>query len=212
MRKEHEEDFPLAIEISDDDIYEAMKAIPGYIDITPEDFKEVYKLAYRQALERIVLSIRAADIMTREVLSVKRDTPLQEVAETMARGGIAGVPVVEEDGSVVGVISEKDLLRRMGAGEANNFMAVVAECLKGEGCVAVSIRAKVAKDIMTSPAITVKEDTTVIEIADTFTKKGINRVPVVDSEGHLIGIVSRADIVRAPFIKQNTEHRAQSTE
>lgn len=212
MRKGPEEDFLSAIEISDDDIYEAMKDISGYIDITPGDFKEVYKLAYRRALEHIMRSVKAADIMTSKVLTVRRDTPLQEVSEVMASGGVAGVPVVEEDGSVAGVISEKDFLRRMGADETRSFMAVVAECLKGKGCVAVSIRAKTAEDIMTSPAITVREDTTVMEIADIFTKKGINRVPVINSEGHLVGIVSRADIVRAPFIKQNIEHRAQSTE
>lgn len=201
--KEKEISTPLRIDISDEDIYSAMKDISGYLDITPEDFKEVYLHAYRHAIERIARSAKSIDIMTRKVYSVKRETPLKEVAEIMARNGISGVPVIKQDGSVVGVISEKDFLSRMGVGDTT-FMGLVAECLKGDGCVAISIREQKAEDIMTSPAITVREDTTVLEIAGIFTEKQINRVPVIDQKDHLVGIVSRADIVGSSFIKTKT--------
>jgi CBS-domain-containing membrane protein len=187
-------------EISDKDIYEAMKDIPGYLDITPGDFKELYRLAYRQALKRIARSIKAIDIMTSEVVSVRRELPLKEVARLMAEQGVSGVPVMGEGRRVAGVISEKDFLTRMGAKNARTFMGVVAKCLKGKGCVAVSIRAKKAEDIMSSPAITVNEDTTLLDITSIFKEKKINRVPVVDREGCLVGIVSREDIVEAPLL------------
>jgi CBS domain-containing protein len=187
-------------DVSDEDIYEAMKEIPGYLDITPGDFKEVYQTAYRHALKRITSSVRARDIMTKEVFFVRRNTLVEEVAEMLARQKIAGAPVVEENGRVVGVISEKDFLSRMGVNDPKTFMGVIAQCLKGKGCVAISIRAKKAEDIMTSPAITVSEDTPLQEIAAIFTEKNINRAPVTDSKGSLIGIVSRADILRyLPF-------------
>jgi CBS-domain-containing membrane protein len=192
-------EVPYRIDISDDDIYEAMKEARGYLDITPGDFKEVYLLAHRHAVERISRLVRAGDIMTREVFSVRTDTPLKEVAETMASRGVAGVPVLEPDGTVAGVISERDFLARMG-GSSRSFMGVVAECLKGKGCVAVPVRAKRAEDIMSSPAVTVGRETTLGEIADIFTGRKINRVPVVDGEGRLLGIVSREDIVRASTI------------
>jgi CBS domain-containing protein len=196
-----EEDISFDIKISDEDIYAAMKDIPGYIDITSGDFKELYRLAYRHALKRIVQSIKAGDIMTREVVSVERKIPLSEVANKMAETGVAGVPVVEADKKVAGIISEKDFLSRMGAKNTKSFMGVVAECLKAKGCVAVSIRGQNAEDIMTTPAITVSEDTTVTEIAKIFSEKNINRVPVTNKQGHLVGIVSRADIVKVPVIK-----------
>jgi len=192
---------PLSIEISDDDIYEAMKDIQGYLDITPSDLKEIYKFAYRHALERITRSVKVLEIMTRKVSSVKRDTPVIEVAQLMAEKSVSGIPVVEEDGKVAGVISEKDFLLHMGAGDKRHFMAVVAECLSGKGCVAMPVRSKKAEDIMTSPAITVREDATVVGISNIFNEKMINRVPVTDSEGRLTGIVSRADIVRASAMK-----------
>ncbi len=193
-------DLPLSIELSDDDIYEAMKSIPGYLDITPADLKEIYKFAYRHAWERITQCVKAHDIMTRHVFTVKKDTLLKEVAELMAKEKISGIPVLEDDGKVVGIISEKDFLIHMGAGDKTHFMAVIAECLKGKSCVALPVRSQKAEDIMTSPAIIVREDATVSEISNIFTQKNINRVPVTDREGKLLGIVSRADIVTASMI------------
>jgi CBS-domain-containing membrane protein len=197
MEENYAEDIPSGLDISDDDVFEAMRDIPGFLDITPGDFKELYRCAYRHAVTRITSRVRAKDLMTKDVFSVRRDTPLQEVAELLAQRGVAGVPVLDAAGRVEGVISEKDFLSRMGGEGARSFMGVVAECLRGKGCVAVSVRAQRAEDIMSSPAVTVGEDTTVMAIADTFTGKRINRVPVVDGEGKLLGIVSRADIVRA---------------
>lgn len=167
------------IEISDEDIYEAMKRIPGYLDITPDDFQEVYRHAYSHALERIVRSTKARDRMTKDVVCVRKDTPLEEVAEKMEAKGIAGVPVIEEHGQVFGIISEKDFLSQMDAKDAKTFMGLVAECLKGDGCLAISIQGKKAENIMTAPALTVNEDTPIAEIADLFTEKNINRVPVI---------------------------------
>jgi CBS domain-containing protein len=190
-------DLPINIEISDDDIYEAMKDIPGYLDVTPADLKEIYKFAYRHAWERITQSVKANAIMTRQVLSVKKDTSLKEIAELMAEKSVSGVPVIEEDGKVAGIISEKDFLSQMGARDKSHFMAFVAECLQGKGCTDFPVALQKAEDIMTSPAIIVREEATVFEISNIFFQKNINRVPVTDREGKLLGIVSRADIVRA---------------
>ena len=198
-------DLAIDIEISDNDIYEAMKDIPGYLDITPADLKEIYRFAYRHAVERITQSVRAHHIMTTRVFSVNRKTPVKEVAELMAEKTVSGIPVLDDDEKVAGIISEKDFLSHMGSRDKTHFMAVVAECLKGKGCVAMPIRLKKAEDIMTSPAFTVKEDTSVIEIANLFTEKNINRVPVINGEGRLTGIVSRADIVRASLMKTKSK-------
>lgn len=88
----------------------------------------------------------------------------------------------------------------MGSGDKTHFMSFVAECLNGRPCAASPVLLQKAEDIMTSPAITVREDATVFEISNIFFEKNINRVPVTDREGKLLGIVSRADIVRASLI------------
>jgi CBS-domain-containing membrane protein len=153
-------------EISDSDIFEAMKEIQGYLDITPSDLKEIYRHAFRHALERVGSPIKAATIMTRVVHHAGVDTPLVEVAELMAQQRISGVPILDKGGRVAGVISEKDFLSRMGAADTAHVMGIIAACLGGKGCVATPIRGRVAADIMAAPAITVREDTSTIEITE----------------------------------------------
>ena len=188
------------IEIKEEDILEAMRAIPGYLDITPGDFKEIYRLAFQHALERLSRDVTAAEIMTKDVVAVHPDTPVAEVAAAMGRRGISGLPVVDAGNIVVGMISEKDFLSRMGAKDTKHVMGIIAACLGGRSCVAMPIRSKKAADIMAAPAITVRENTTVFEITALFNSHNINRVPVIDGQGKLIGIVSRDDLIRAPLI------------
>ncbi len=149
---------PESIDLTEDDILEAMKKIPGYLDITPHDFKEIYLMAYQMAVTRLSRQITAAEIMTRDVVLVREETPLAEVAAAMGARGISGVPVVDENGVVVGIISEKDFLRRMGVTEKQNFMSLVAACLAARDCVALPIKNQSAKDLMTSPVITVQAE------------------------------------------------------
>ena len=191
------------MDISDNDILKAMKNISGYLDITPGDFKEIYRFAYRHAVERLRHSVRAKDVMTKDVVFVRKDTSLEEVADLLNLHLISGVPVIDDDKRVVGVISEKDFLFQMGAQEKGTFMGIVAHCLKSKGCVAITMRKQKAEDIMTSPAITVDENTPIFEIANTFTEKNINRAPVVEQNNKLAGIVTRTDIVRSSCALEN---------
>ncbi len=201
MGHKHLNSYPM--DISDDDILKAMKDISGYLDITPGDFKEIYRFAYKHAVDRLTHSVTAEEVMTTNVVSVKKDDLLETVAEIMDRHGISGVPVVDADKTIVGVISEKDFLFHMGAKEKSSFMGVVAQCLRNKGCVALPMRMQKAEDIMTSPAITVCEDTPVFEIANMFIEKNINRTPVTDRNRKLMGIVTRADIVRSSCAPEN---------
>jgi len=186
-----------SIELTEKDIFDAMKSIPGYLDITPGDFKELYCHAFRRAVERIVGSVTAGDIMERSIISVRPDTPLPEVAALMGEHGISGVPVLDAEDKLVGVISEKDFLRRMGAKSQKNFMSVIANCLRAEGCIVLPIRARRAEDIMTSPAITLTESTSLKEIMRVFSEKGINRVPITGPDGRVVGILTRNDLIAA---------------
>ena len=190
-------DACIPVDISDADVYAAMKDISGYLDITPGDFKELYVRAYQHAVRRLIQSIKAADVMTRDVASVRSDASLTEVAEIMANRGISGLPVIDAEGKLVGVISEKDFLVAMAGPEARTFMDVVMSCLKDRACLAAPVKIRNAGQLMSSPAVTVNPDTPVMEVADILTQKKINRVPVVDREGRMVGIVSRADVVRS---------------
>ncbi len=187
--------------ISDQDIYQAMKEIPGYLDITPADFKDLYRIVYHHTLQRIAQSVTAEDIMTKTVITVRPETPVQEAADLMAAKRVSGIPVVTADMLVAGVLSEKDFLARMGPNGPKTFMDVVARCLMARGCAALAIREKKVEDIMTSPAVTVNRKTSLLEISALLKEKKINRVPVTDRQGFLVGIVSREDIIHTPLIQ-----------
>lgn len=195
MSEQYIDSCPL--DLSDDDILKAMKDIVGYLDITPGDVKEIYKFAYNHAIKRLTSLVKAKDVMTRDVISVNTDTSLDKVADILNSHLISGVPVINDDKTVAGIISEKDFLFHLGNQRENTFMGVVVKCLRNEGCIAITMRKKKAGDIMKSPAITVNENSTIFEIAKVFSEKNINRTPVVDQSEKLIGIITRTDIVRS---------------
>jgi CBS domain-containing protein len=190
------EPIPEKFAMADEDIHAAMKEIPGYLDITAGDFKELYALSYRHALERVIHSVRVGDVMTRDVVSVELATPLHEVADRMAAAGVSGLVVLGADGRAAGIISERDFLKHMGAAKAA-FTGVIAACLRGKGCAAVNIRNGVARDIMTSPLIAIRPDATLGEAATMMTSHKVNRLPVLDDQGKVLGILTRGDMVRA---------------
>jgi CBS domain-containing membrane protein len=185
------------IEIAEKDIFEAMKTVDGYLDITPADFKTVYGVAYRQAFNRLLNKTTGRDIMTSPAIAVPADMALLQVAKKMAKHGISGMPVIDYQRHVTGVVSEKDFLYHMGDPGAKSFMQIVSKCLTGDGCMAVPIRRRKAADIMSSPAITITAKTPLAKIAGLLTAQKINRLPVVDQAGKLTGIITRSDIVAA---------------
>jgi CBS domain-containing protein len=188
-------------EISDEDILDAMKHISGYLDITPGDFKNIYQLAYHHAIDRLTLAITAKHIMTMRVVTFQKDTPLIEAAVRMAKEGVSGAPVVDEHNKLVGIISEKDFMMRMGNYKAQSFMEVIAHCLTHQGCSAAPIKEGKVQDIMRSPVVVVEQDASLKDIALIFAEKNIRRLPVVDGEYRLIGIITKRDIVQSPLFR-----------
>jgi CBS domain-containing protein len=144
------------------------------------------------------------DVMTTSVLTARRETPLRDVARMLIDGGISGVPVVDAEGIVCGVVSEADFLVKEGApgGRPSRRAGIL-----GEGRAAREqrrkITARVAAQAMTSPAVTIRPERSIREAAAMMTRRGINRLPVVD-DGRLVGIVTRADLVRA-YVRTDDE-------
>jgi CBS-domain-containing membrane protein len=103
-----------AVDISDEDVVAAMRAMRGYIDITPADFRQIYQVAYALAKERMLNALKAADIMRRPVHAIAAGADLIAAATLLAEKGVSGAPVIDGDGRIVGVLSEKDFLRKNG--------------------------------------------------------------------------------------------------
>lgn len=200
MKKLHNEEClpldeeSLPLDISEEDVIAAMKKIPGYIDITPGDFKEVYQAAYSLAVKRLFNTLTAAKIMTESVLLIDQGMDLVQAAALLSQKQISGAPVVDPDGRIVGVVSEKDFLKEMGIGEKPSFLKIATHCLNNESCMIGRLRNKTVGDIMTRPAITGSSEMTVGIISTLFAEKHINRLPIIDVNGRPVGIVTRTDL------------------
>lgn len=143
----------------------------------------------------------ARDIMTTEVVSVGPTTPIHEIAGLLAAKHISAVPVVDEAGSPIGMVSEGDLIgRKESDREARRdwWLDILAEgeALSSEYLASLRPSEATAATIMSAPVIVVEETTEITEIARLLEDYQIKRVPVVH-DGRIIGIVSRADLVRA---------------
>lgn len=149
------------------------------------------------------------DVMTTEVVTVQPETPMKEVARLLVEHGISGLPVVDGDGAVVGVVSEADLLAKSrGAPPAHGRLASLLD--PGGVLERVKAEARVAGDAMTSPAITIASYRSIAAAAQEMLDRGINRLPVVAAD-RLVGIVTRADLVRA-FARSDEQTAAEVRE
>lgn len=182
-------------EISDEDLRAALKEIRTYVDITEEDLKTIYAIALRHARERVARRVPVGEVMTKEVIAVKKDDDIHEAARLLSENRISGLPVVDAGNLVIGVISEADILSTTGIREGHTFRDILRHVL-GEP-LPERRRGNVVGDIMSSPAITTGADADIREVARILDDRRIKRLPVVDEKNRLIGIISRADIVRA---------------
>ncbi len=144
--------------------------------------------------------VTAGELMTRDVAVVHPETSLMDAVKLMARRGISGLPVLDAAGTIVGVLTEGDLMRwHEGYSEKQaRWLDMLAE----GGHLAPGFLANIrderhkVKSLMSSDAVTVGEDTPAREVASLMTSRGIKRVPVVRA-GKLVGILARSDLVRA---------------
>ena len=147
--------------------------------------------------------MKISDIMTKNVLLVKENTPILEIAELVSRERIHAVPVVDDAEVVVGLITESDFFIKDPAHLVYiptfvDFMKagkIKEEQHDANGPMKAFVNAK-AKDIMTAPCITINEETDAQEFIKIVKEKGFNSLPVVDFSGKLVGIVTVSDVLK----------------
>jgi CBS-domain-containing membrane protein len=143
--------------------------------------------------------MRAIDVMTRAVITVGPGTTVREAAQLFADNDISGAPVVDDEGRLLGMITEGDLLHRTEIGTQTRRRSWWLELLSSTQNLAATYikeNAHLVKDVMTAKVITVKETTPLSEVAELLERHRIKRVPVL-YDGELLGIVSRANLIKA---------------
>ncbi|WP_030354264.1 CBS domain-containing protein [Streptomyces scopuliridis] len=147
------------------------------------------------------------ELMTRDVASVRIDTPFKEIARTLMEHNVSAVPVLDDAGRPAGIVSEADLLRKAAdrsdlSGRTPLPHLEAWERAKAEG--------RTAGEVMSAPAVCARPEWTVVEAARLMAVQNIKRLPVVDETDTLLGIVSRADLLRV-FLRQDRAIREEIT-
>ncbi|MGR6835252.1 CBS domain-containing protein [Syntrophomonas erecta] len=148
----------------------------------------------------------ARDIMTREVIAVHPDDRVEEVAKLLVDNKISGIPVIDEDRHIVGIITEKDLMIKASELRVPFYVTLFDSIIFLENPIRFNnnlkkYAASKVKDAMTKKVLVVEEDRPVTDIVDIMQSKRINRVPVARN-GKLVGIITRNDILKS-LVKRN---------
>jgi CBS domain-containing protein len=143
-----------------------------------------------------VSAVKVSDVMTYAVTTVREDTPFKEIAEILIEMDVSGLPVVDEDGLVIGIVTESDLLNKEAyPRRETGRIGRLATRLAGDEPSVRKAAGVTAGDVMSAPVISVGSDDTVHDAARLMIERGVKRLPVMDG-GRLVGIVTRHDLVR----------------
>jgi CBS domain-containing protein len=141
-------------------------------------------------------AMTAVDVMSRDVVSATKDTPIRRVFDDLLGKPFRAVPVVE-DGAPIGIITSSDLVREGGLGVRLELVAILGRPELDDVLERLSQSSQVAADVMTRPPVTVEASTPLPEVAERMARLRLKRLPVVNDHGKLVGIVSRVDLLRA---------------
>ena len=182
------------MELTDGDILDAMQHIPGYLDISTEDFRTIYHLAHQHAVGRLFGNITAEKLMREGIEPLLPGMPLDEAAKALVRSGYKALPVVDASGHVTGILTETDFLRRL---KVDTFLELLLGMLDDAFEFKHRCHETPVSEAMASPAVTVAKDAGFREIFTAFHQHGGRSLPVVDSDGLLLGLLLRKDFISA---------------
>lgn len=182
-------------EICDEDVTAAIRDLKFNLSLSADDLQKIYIVACRHAQSRRASAMRVRDAMTRDVLSVSKFDDISLAVRLLAEKSISGLPVVDRENRVVGIVSEADVVSMVGSRRAHTFKELLRSIV-GHPLPERKIGHLVG-DIMTSPAVTVNLDTEISEAVRLMDGRRIRRLPVVDKDQRLVGLLSRSDIVKA---------------
>ncbi|MFF0073199.1 CBS domain-containing protein [Streptomyces sp. NPDC005494] len=148
---------------------------------------------------------RIDGLMSRKVVSVHRDTPFKDVVRALSESRVAAVPVVDDGGRVLGVVSEADLLRKTTDRADPAGLPAVPDPEAWQRARAEGVR---AEELMSAPAVCARPGWTFVEAARLMEVQGVRRLVVVDSEDRVVGVVSRGDLLKV-FLRADEDIRQE---
>ena len=190
-----------AMELDDEDVLDAMRQIPGYLDISTEDFRAIYRLAQTHARQRLLEGLRAMDLMLTSIRPLEPDWSLRDAAECLVQQSLKALPVVAPDDTVVGMLTESDFLGCFGVGSYLELLLRFDAASPGE---IGRCRGTRVAEAMSAPAICVTDQARAPEMLRTFRRHAGRSMPVTDAAGRLRGLLLRKDLLHAAHLGDDT--------
>jgi len=182
------------IELADTDILEAMGEIPGYLDISASDFRDLYHHAYHHALDRMFGGVTARGLILADIRPLAPETPLEDALPCFISQELKALPVVDPYSRVIGILTETDVLRAFGAA---SFLALLQRLMAEPGLISPEQCRRPVRDLMTSPAVCVPLDADLPQLLAAFTRHPGRAMPVSAPDGRLAGLLLRKHFLHA---------------
>ncbi len=183
----------LSSTLEENDVLAAMREFEGYLDISPDDFREIYTKAYAKARRRLFEGITAKDIMSHPVITIAPTMTAKAAVDFFDEHDITGAPVVDEEARILGILSETDIARIVGGTRRPTPMHVLRAIL--QQTFSPELLAIPVSHIMTKDAVCIAPETTLAAMLERIHSNNISRLPVVDTAHCLVGLVSRTDLL-----------------
>lgn len=174
-----------------------MKTLDTFVDVQEEELVQLYRLAVEHAFDRHI-GLTCGDIMSRDVVSVLFGTELEEAWTLLRAHKIKALPVVDNFGRLIGILTAADFLRQLDDTTAAG-LAVRLQGLLRRTPGPNSEKAEVVGQIMTENVTSARLNTPISELVSQLSDRSMHHVPVLDDTGHVLGMVTQSDLIAALY-------------
>lgn len=181
-----------------DDLRAALRDINAFVDVSEGELAEIYNLAAYRAYRREFGEQTCARLMTRRVVAVEFATELEEAWALMRAERVKALPVIDRSRHVIGILTQTDFFRHALVEPLDGLGDRLRRLLRPTPG-PTSTKPEVAGQIMSAPALTVREDTALADLVPLLAGRGIHQVPVVDGRNKLVGLVTQSDLIAALY-------------
>ncbi|MCP5277639.1 MAG: HPP family protein [Thiobacillus sp.] len=185
------------LDIDHEDLASAVKTLDTFVDVQEEELVQLYRLAVEHAFDRHI-GLTCGDIMSRDVVSVLFGTELEEAWTLLRAHKIKALPVVDNFGRLIGILTAADFLRQLDDTTAAG-LAVRLQGLLRRTPGPNSEKAEVVGQIMTENVTSARLNTPISELVSQLSDRSMHHVPVLDDTGHVLGMVTQSDLIAALY-------------
>ena len=184
--------------VAPEDLEYAMRQLGEYIDLSVSDLRAIIELTAAHAARRELGTVLCRDIMTPDPASVRYDTPVEQAWQRMAELKVRALPVVDDHGRVLGILTIADFLRQVKQATGERLAERLIRFLRPSRELTTD-KPEYSGHLMTRDPVTVREDQHVMDLFPLYLSEGVHHFPVVDGEGRLRGMVTPRDLLRALY-------------